>query len=81
MTFLFTFAGFCDLFGAFALDIQKNLADLNDSIVMNKQQNFTIEHRIQWKRQLLGIIEFHTVGKQLNFHFFTNFFVKLLSFL
>lgn len=41
-----TFSGICEIFGAFSMDINRNLIDIND-IVMGGEQSNTIQDRIE----------------------------------
>lgn len=63
------FAGICELFGAFCMDINQNLANLNDKVV-SFNRNSTADDRIQIVKRFYAIIEFHSEAKQLSFHFF-----------
>lgn len=67
ITTLLTFGGVCMLFGAFPLDIQASLNDLNDEVV-NVHRNFTAENRREFYKRLSNIAETHKIAKQLSSH-------------
>lgn len=71
------FSGICELFGAFCMDINQNLANLNDKVV-NFKQNFTADDRIQIIKRFYAIIEFHSEAKQLSFLFFSGLKIHAL---
>lgn len=64
---ILAFSGICKTFGAFSLDINKNLNDLND-IVVDCQQKFTVRNRIEIFKRFYAIVEFHSNTKQLSFN-------------
>lgn len=54
-------------FGAFALDIQKCLLDLND-LVINARRNRVVKSKddMEIKKKLFEIIEFYSIAKELS---------------
>lgn len=57
-------AGFCSLFGAFILDINKTLTDFNGQITSVRDQ-LTANKRIKLYRKLTEIASFHSNAKEL----------------
>lgn len=60
-----TFSGICKIFGAFSLDINKNLNDINDFTV-NGEQKFTAHERIEIFKRFYATLEFHSKTKELS---------------
>ena len=61
---LLAFSGICKIFGAFTLDINKMLIDIND-IVVDSQKNLSADNRIEIAKKLYAAIDFHSISKQL----------------
>lgn len=65
LVIVMAFSGFCDIFGAFCMDINQHLIELNE-IVLNSHQKLTAAYRIRFATKFYGIIEFHSTVKQLS---------------
>lgn len=62
---ILTFSGICEIFGAFTMDINKNLSELDDEIVSFKGK-FTVDDRIKIANRFYDTIAFHSKTKELS---------------
>lgn len=63
---ILVYSGICKVFGAFSLDINKSLNDLND-IAIDAQHNKTNHNRIEIVKRFHAIVAFHSQTKQLSY--------------
>lgn len=68
------FAGVWILVGAYAIDIKKNLFNLNN-IVIKAKYNVSVQKRIEIMKKLCNVIHFHSDIIQLSIDLFCVFFL------